>query len=146
MAEPSEREMLKAMSYVLVKGFIRTETQRRRRQFPKRARKAEGAVGPQPRIVPEESFVYVIGCAGNPVKIGMAKNPDSRLAELQTGFPHKLRVYARFAVPLDMASQIERRAHAILSTKRLNGEWFDASREEAEDAVMIAIQQIVPAA
>lgn len=45
--------------------------------------------------VKEPGYVYVIqGDPDTPVKIGYAKNPLTRLAELQTGNPQELRLRA----------------------------------------------------
>lgn len=69
--------------------------------------------------------VYVIGCAGQPIKIGVAKNVEQRVSTLQTGFPHKLRVYAHLEITCGSAVSIEREAHRRLAEFRMNGEWFD---------------------
>jgi hypothetical protein len=71
-------------------------------------------------------FVYAIaGSLDGPTKIGIAKDPFKRCKELQTGNPHKLRVYAMF--PCGFARDFERSARDSLPTCRMEGEWFDLS-------------------
>lgn len=75
--------------------------------------------------------VYVIGCDGQPLKIGVATTPAKRLKEIQTGFPHKLRVYFHLEAWGALARKVEQECHRRLSDKRLNGEWFDCHPDEA---------------
>lgn len=75
--------------------------------------------------------IYVITAPGHPLKIGIAKEPEKRRGELQTGFPHRLSVWFTLEVPASMARAIERECHQRLSHCRLKGEWFDATVEEA---------------
>lgn len=51
-----------------------------------------------PKGIPER--LYIIGdTEGRFVKIGIAKEPESRLSSLQTGCPHKLIILALFNIP-----------------------------------------------
>jgi hypothetical protein len=92
--------------------------------------------------------VYVIGPVGDsdgPVKIGLAKDAETRLATLQTGNPTKLTVIDW--VPGDR--ETERALHSAFAPWRVDREWysrrdivrhfFDALREHmldrAEDAM-----------
>lgn len=93
--------------------------------------RAEVAKIRAPRTTP--GYVYVIGCAGHPVKIGIAADVNNRLAGIQTGFPHPLRIYC--AVEVSDARAVERACHNQLSAKRLKGEWFDCEPEEAVEVV-----------
>ena len=71
-------------------------------------------------------FVYFIR-AGNrgAIKIGWAKNVESRMAELQTGNAFKLNVLT--AIPCDSkehAIATEQRFHRFFAKQRIRGEWF----------------------
>jgi len=71
-------------------------------------------------------MIYVIEAGdGGPVKIGVAVNPKSRLRELQTGNPEKLRLLAE----VDLADEYERLAHVWLKEFRMEGEWFRRTPE-----------------
>lgn len=70
----------------------------------------------------ERSFVYVIqGSTGTPIKVGIARDPRSRLRGLQTGNPRLLRLL--YVIPGGAA--MERALHRQLASCRLIGEWFD---------------------
>lgn len=75
----------------------------------------------------EPSFVYVVQAQpGTPVKIGVARDVDARLAGLQTGNPYKLRVL--FVLP--GGYELEWQFHQKLKKYRMEGEWFDARAAE----------------
>lgn len=86
--------------------------------------------------------VYVIGCAGHPVKIGVARDAVKRLGRLQTGSPHKMRIYAHMPVPPGEAFNVERACHTELVEYRLSGEWFDIDPYEAIACVRRAIDRL----
>lgn len=90
----------------------------------------------------KEACVYVIGdIAASAVKIGMAKDPIARLAQLQTGNPSRLYLHRVFWVSADQAANIECDAHANAgaSYQRLEGEWFSCTPNEAHEAIEQAI-------
>ena len=65
-------------------------------------------------------MVYVIGFADY-VKIGFTSGPlEYRLAEIQTGSPEKLRVYAR----LTGTTALEAKLHRRFKHLNTHGEWF----------------------
>lgn len=97
----------------------------------RRVRLARNALLSPTAPAPERQFVYVIGCAGHPVKVGIAVDVERRLKALQTGFPHRLRVYYHVEVGDRMARQVERECHVRLDAYRLNGEWFDIDPRDA---------------
>jgi hypothetical protein len=68
------------------------------------------------------SWVYFIqsGNFSGPIKIGVAKDPGARLAQLQVGNPDRLRL--RLIIPGTMAD--EGYIHSRLSAYRIGGEWF----------------------
>lgn len=70
------------------------------------------------------------------MKIGIASDPQKRLAALRTGTPFRLSLAHVEAIGEDLrAVSVERAAHAILSASRAHGEWFSVTAEEAIDAV-----------
>lgn len=60
-----------------------------------------------------------------PIKIGRADRPSSRLRELQTGNPHKLRLIGKFKAPRDAEPLL----HSLFPHHRLEGEWFKPDSE-----------------
>jgi len=84
--------------------------------------------------------VYVIVSEGGFCKIGKANDPQKRVRELSTGSAFKLTVAYTF--PLDSQNRcfdVERMAHDRLASKRMAGEWFNATADEAADAVRASI-------
>jgi hypothetical protein len=77
-------------------------------------------------------YVYVIGAAGSDlVKIGYARNVESRLSDLQCGSPLKLYVVAKFRG----SREDEAHAHRHFAPFRRHGEWFTSEvRRSAQDA------------
>jgi hypothetical protein len=76
------------------------------------------------------TFVYVIqGDPGTPIKIGFAKNPLTRMATLQTGYPWELRLLYVFPA----AIRLEQALHRLYAAGRLRGEWFDAEVIEGDE-------------
>ena len=72
------------------------------------------------------SNVYLIrsGKKG-PIKIGIAKNVDSRISELQIGNPNKLFLVAIFPIHSEKkAREIERHLHKLFKRQHIRGEWF----------------------
>lgn len=61
---------------------------------------------------------------GGPVKIGIAKDVEQRLAALQTGCPFELEVLA--VIPHG-ARKMERLLHRQFKSTRIHGEWFQPS-------------------
>ncbi len=80
------------------------------------------------------SHIYVVKGDHEHVKIGVTKNPEARLAQLQTGSSRKIE-YAFIAPTSGDPCAIEREAHAMLARSRLSGEWFDVPPELAIAAV-----------
>jgi hypothetical protein len=82
--------------------------------------------------------VYVIGAFEmEPVKIGRAKNPVRRLAEMQVGSPYTLRLFHAFYGRSDVVEVLELEAHEILRDLgfHVRGEWFDCTPDEAASVV-----------
>ena len=68
--------------------------------------------------------VYLIR-AEDYVKIGYARDPDKRLAELQTGNPKRLKMMFRIpATSKRHAADLESMLHEACAEHRRQGEWF----------------------
>lgn len=63
--------------------------------------------------------------AGDTVKIGWAKDPKKRVAQLQTGCPHRVSLYAWFNGSRDD----EKVLHRAFAHLHVRGEWFRATPE-----------------
>ncbi len=74
----------------------------------------------------EPTSVYFIqsGVDG-PIKIGVSADPVARMAQMQTGMPHTLRLLAFYPGTRDD----EQNLHKRLATFRIRGEWFHPSEE-----------------
>ncbi len=71
-------------------------------------------------------MIYFI-LAGTAVKIGRTANVPARVAGMQTGCPHDLRILAI----LEGEKKEERELHRRFASKRLRGEWFKYDRDIA---------------
>jgi hypothetical protein len=80
-------------------------------------------------------FVYVIGTATGPFKVGIANDPRSRLTGLQSGSHIKLSVLYSIGVEPSDAYAVERAAHETLNEHRLSGEWFNVPCDMAKAAI-----------
>ena len=90
------------------------------------------------RLQPIVRYVYVIGPTRGLQKIGMAIDPQSRLAALQTASPVELLIHAAIAVPFGAAPDVEHQAHRLLGRMCVRNEWFEATPAEALFAVYTA--------
>lgn len=79
----------------------------------------------------EESFIYVIGPINGPQKIGFAKNPTSRLKQLQTGHPMQLFLHYSDKIPANAIRKLEKLIHKQNSHQCSHGEWFNLSVNDA---------------
>lgn len=71
-------------------------------------------------------YVYFIRDGLGHIKIGVATNVKTRIAQLQTANPMKLDYYYGMHVKtVDDAYEIERELHSKFSKDRLMGEWFN---------------------
>jgi len=71
-------------------------------------------------------MIYFIGQDwDHPVKIGIAKNPKSRLGQLQTGNPSRLKILDTYEPKGVDDCDVEKRMHKAIKEYRLTGEWFD---------------------
>lgn len=90
-----------------------------------------------------QTFVYVIAAGSDAVKIGIAKDVQRRMKELQTGHYHRLSVFRQIAcLSRCEAFAIENRAHKLLAANALEGEWFSVSPDVAAAAVERVISEM----
>lgn len=80
--------------------------------------------------------VYVVSAGDQAQKIGFAKDPKKRTSDIQVGNHLKTSLYAYVETPFH--TEVESVAHRVLKHKRLEGEWFDCSPQEAADTVIWA--------
>ena len=86
--------------------------------------------------------IYVIGGDSGPMKIGISNRPEARAAELRYAARKSLKVLAQVDRGQRDARLVERLAHEILSGRRVSGEWFDVTAEEAIAVIHEAVRRI----
>lgn len=85
--------------------------------------------------VSPHQFVYVIQAGDDgPVKIGYARKPSWRLAQLQCG--SWMELHLRAVIPVSECIYIEQAAHVVAHSAHIRGEWFDLSPLEAVALVL----------
>lgn len=77
-------------------------------------------------------YIYIIGNSESQQKIGFAKNPQKRLKALQTGNAQKLFLHHVAEVPEEKVKILEKKIHHEINHKKIKGEWFNISAEEAK--------------
>lgn len=84
------------------------------------------------------ALVYVVGAETGPLKIGATGNLKQRLKELQMASAFTLTVHFSKAMGRFEAFTVEKAAHVALRAKRLRGEWFEVTLQEAKEAIEAA--------
>ena len=74
-------------------------------------------------------YIYAIGTETRQ-KIGLSKDPASRLKQLQTGNAEALCLHYSIEVSEDRVRLLERFLHKDIGYKRMKGEWFNMTKEE----------------
>lgn len=81
-------------------------------------------------------YVYIITNSNGFVKVGVSKNPEKRVKQLQTGNGEKLELIftEEFACTRKHLLQVEKKIHKNLSTmcSKKTGEWFQISPEQLQ--------------
>ena len=81
---------------------------------------------------PELGCVYAFEMSDNTVKIGITRNTDKRVKGVQRAvYLDVLRVHQTIFAPLEFMRIIEARCHATFIDRRVRGEYFDITFEEA---------------
>lgn len=96
---------------------------RRERYWGKKAREKLANSTPH-KPIDKVRYLYFIGC-GDAVKIGIAKNVENRMRELQPGAMDKLYIIAKF----HDGAHLEVACHKRLSRLHVYGEWFHQGEE-----------------
>jgi len=76
----------------------------------------------------QPTCVYLIRATNGLVKIGIAKNVERRLQQLDNMSPVPLRLIA--AMETKHARILESELHELFSSKQVRGEWFDLNDED----------------
>lgn len=84
-------------------------------------------------------FIYVIGPKEGPQKIGLSGDVEKRLSTLQTGSPVDLMIHHKEPVETKQVRKLEKKIHRELNHKRIKGEWFDYSPEDAKAFVIFFV-------
>ena len=78
-------------------------------------------------------YVYDIRSTNYYFKVGVAKKPERRLLELQTGNPESLQIEALILCPSEKSAYgLESLLHKKFSRRRVRSEWFFFGRKERE--------------
>jgi predicted GIY-YIG superfamily endonuclease len=78
-------------------------------------------------------YVYVIRSTNYYFKVGVARNPERRLSELQTGNPEPLNIEALILCPSEKSAYgLESLLHKKFSRRKVRSEWFFFGRKERE--------------
>jgi hypothetical protein len=74
-------------------------------------------------------YIYLIRCSENNFyKIGISKNVERRLKQIQTSSPNK--IYLIHKYQSQYASKIEKAMHNFFKVYHRNNEWFELSLSE----------------
>ena len=93
-----------------------------------------------------DHYIYVMGTRREgalvaPVKVGITKNPASRVRQVSTGSPYGIGVVFLFCAPDRLvAREIEQAFHSVYKRYRLSGEWFDMPPSEAVARMCICMK------
>lgn len=89
--------------------------------------KHTGAMADDPSL----EYVYLIASDEfDSVKIGMSFDVESRVKQIQTGCPYKVKLLDK--MPSLFSRHIESELHEIFKDSRQSGEWFSLTREDIE--------------
>ena len=82
-----------------------------------------------------EGFVYVIGLSAYPgkYKIGHANDIEKRIKGLGTAVPEPFRVFSY--EHFENSGKAENEIHAMLSERRVHGEWFESELQSIKDCI-----------
>lgn len=89
-----------------------------------------------------EQCVYIIENELGFVKIGIAKDPEARLREIQIGTP--FRVWVRDSRRVPDARRIERFLHDRFKKYHIRGEWFDIPEDELDFQIPTKVTVGIP--
>ena len=84
--------------------------------------------------------IYILESSAGIVKIGIARNVHNRMRLIKTATPYPI-VLAYSGRAMTGVEAVEKRAHTMLATERMHGEWFRVSSARALEAVLEAAQE-----
>jgi hypothetical protein len=77
-------------------------------------------------------FVYIVSSTRHYFKVGVARNPEQRLASLQTGNPEALHIEALIKCPSEKAAYgLESVLHRRFVRRHMRNEWFKFSKTKS---------------
>ena len=82
-------------------------------------------------------YVYIIS-DGSSFKIGVSKDPLSRMKQLQTGNKNVLTL--EHCELKNEPYKVEKFAHRHLQSKKGEGEWFECTYQEARIAILLCTE------
>jgi hypothetical protein len=82
-------------------------------------------------------YIYAIG-TDTKQKIGFSKEPTARLKQLQTGNPEQIVLHHCIEVDETRIRLLERFLHKDIGYKRIKGEWFNMTKNEAVNYLIFA--------
>ena len=72
------------------------------------------------------TYVYFIQSGYGAIKVGIAKSPEKRMANMQVSIPKPLRLIAKFPMPdRQSARNLEKDLHEAFADEHIRGEWFN---------------------
>jgi hypothetical protein len=82
--------------------------------------------------------IYVIGPGNGPLKIGYAKNVQARLSSIAMAhWEHDIELhFFCWCAGTVFTRALEKRVHLRFDDKRVRGEWFDVTADEAKEAIV----------
>ena len=87
-------------------------------------------------ILESRSYLYLIKVKGQEIyKIGISRDPVSRLFNLQTSCPYKLHFVC--CLQVDDAERLEAQLHNCHQSRRLLGEWFEFSDKDVHGVIRL---------
>lgn len=88
-------------------------------------------------------YLYMMGVAGGPSKIGYATAPVTRMKAIQRETAGTVTLLGEWPVGAAKALATERYVHWLLREHHFRGEWFNVSQERAALAINAALASLV---
>jgi len=89
----------------------------------------------------DKSYIYIIGSDNPPYKVGISKDPNRRLRNLQTGHPYPLKIHLLKETDVSRTKLLETVIHRHLKFYKTSGEWFDVNLENLKLDVEYALMR-----
>lgn len=79
---------------------------------------------------PKGGYIYLLRSMSGYYKIGRSKNPDNRIKTFSVKLPFEVEYVV--VIPSDDMIEFEKSWHDWFADKRVNGEWFSLTNDDAE--------------